>query len=55
VRLIKDWLTNEHVILGDDVLHEMREFVGSVNGSQSLGGLIPEVEGGLQVRMHILQ
>jgi hypothetical protein len=32
MRLIKDWLNNEHVIVADDVLTEMRKFVLDVNG-----------------------
>jgi hypothetical protein len=32
MRLIKDWLNNEHVIVADDVLIEMRKFVLDVNG-----------------------
>ena len=35
VRLINDWLSNEHVTISDDILAEMGKFIDDVNNSNS--------------------
>jgi hypothetical protein len=56
VRLIRDWLNNENVILADDVLTEMRQFIISINNQDYLDALILEILPGIhrKVCMHVL-
>ena len=56
MRLIKDWVNNEHIIISDDDLAEMRKFIDSVNNFNSLDELVLEVVQGIheKVRAYIL-
>ncbi len=58
LRLLNDWLNNEHVIFDDDILGNMREFLASVNGpeSEGLDDLVLEILHGIRekVRTHAL-
>jgi hypothetical protein len=51
MRLIKDWLNNERVLLAEDVLAEMRKFV---NNADFLDESVLEVVQGIRrkVRIH---
>jgi hypothetical protein len=53
MRLIKDWLNNEHVILADDALDELREFILTVNDSEYLNELILEVVKNIRKKVSI--
>jgi hypothetical protein len=54
---MRDWLTNEHVIVAEDVLHEMRGFIDDINDpdtcSETLQGLILDVTGGIRQKVCI--
>ena len=43
MRLINDWLHNEHVIISDDVLAGMRKFIDDVNHPNSPDELVLEI------------
>jgi hypothetical protein len=51
LRLIKDWLQNEHAILADDVLNEMRKFVDDVNESDYLDLLVLDILQGIREKV----
>ena len=58
MHLLNDWLNNEHVIFDGDILNNIREFLASVNGSESeeLDELVLEILRGIRekVRTHAL-
>jgi hypothetical protein len=53
MRLIKDWLNNEHVLLAEDVLAEMRKFVITVNNADFLDESVLEVVQGIRKKVRI--
>ena len=58
LHFLNDWLNNEHVIFDDDILNNIREFLASVNDSESeeLDKLVLEIIQGIRekVCMHAL-
>jgi hypothetical protein len=56
IRLINDWLQNEHVILSDDLLTKIKDFVSRVTaGAYRPDGIVLHILRGIQdkVCMHI--
>ena len=58
LHLLNDWLNSEHVLLDDDILSNMREFLASVNvlESEELDELVLQISQGIRekVRTHVL-
>lgn len=58
LHLLNDWVNNEHVIFDSDILDNIRNFLTSVNDSESeeLDELVLEIFLGIRekVRMHAL-
>jgi hypothetical protein len=57
MRLVNNWLNNEHVMLAEDVLTEMRQFVIAINNSGYLDELVFEIARGIrrEVCIHTLR
>jgi hypothetical protein len=53
MRLVRDWLRNEHVILADDDLAEMRRFINAVNRLRSLDELVLEILKGIHEKVNV--
>ena len=54
MRLINDWLRNEHVIFADDDLAELRTFIFDVNQLNILDELVLEVVQGIHEQVRAL-
>ena len=54
MRLINNWLRNEHVIFADDDLAELRKFIIDVNQLNTLDELVLEVVQGILEKVSTL-
>jgi hypothetical protein len=54
MRLIKDWMNNQHVVLADEVLIEMGHFIVTVKDSDDPGGLLLDVVEGIRKKVRVV-
>jgi hypothetical protein len=54
IRLINDWLQNEHVILSQDLLIEIKDFVSRITADNyTPDGVVLHIVRGIQAKVHI--